>query len=518
MKRTAVRRVVWILVGLLVYAVLSALGVASNRAFAQAPTNPCGNVARGCSMQEARAACDAWVAYEQATNPQRNPVCQGPYTGVTGSNPWTGTGPGWFYGRRTGGVFFNSAFTNSDCPVGSVFRPDLGRCFDESECQARNQEEGFLNVGSVVKPFSSRCIAGCRYSSSDAQCTTVSGSVQQQCTGNFQWGASCTADPPGPDEPFIPSTYDTPEGTAEEVKKDQRCIPVSGQNVCLKKNGEVCYSSATTGRQFCWRTSETGEKNDDQTRQIRRAGENEIPPANPNLPSGDVLEKSGQSVTTTTTGSNSTTTTTTTNYVTQHGTQPGPGNDSEPDDGSGKEPGEGEDDKGDVTGGGDCEIPPIVRGGDPIAGAVLEQTWETRCAVEAGNAAKVTGDINKCHEPFTVEGTNANAVKLRAMREQICKEGERTENEGISTGLEAITNAMEGEYSVSDIWGDGSGTGDGISTTRYGGGGACPVIEVNIPVLGMTWTPPAFFCDLIAALRLLFLTVATIWALRIIGS
>lgn len=293
-----------------------------------------------------------------------------------------------------------------------------------------------------------------------------------------------------------------------------------GQSFCIKPSGEQCYT-ASNGREVCWSPNETGEKSDRNVLQKRNAGNTEIPPANPNLPNGDVLEKVGQSITTDTTrtqgNTSTTTTTTTTNYQTEFGTNPGTGDQGAPADGSGgDEGGEGDSDSGSVDGGGDCDSPPIVRGGDPVQAAVVNQTWATRCAVKAGNAAKVTGDVGDCKSPFTVEGDNANAVKLRAMREQICKEGERAENQGISDGLEGSINSMESEFT--SIFGDGSGQGAGsISTTRYGGGGSCPAISIEIP-WGGTWVPPPVFCDVIAALRLLFLAITTIVALRIIGS
>ena len=106
-------------------------------------------------------------------------------------------------------------------------------------------------------------------------------------------------------------------------------------------------------------------------------------------------------------------------------------------------------------------------------------------------------------------------AKLRAMREQICGEYARGEREGISGGLDAEITSMESEYD--SIFGEGSDPG-AISSTRYGGGGSCPVIEVTIPGIGTSWTPPPVFCSIIAALRLLFIAVATVWAVRIVGS
>lgn len=398
------------------------------------------------------------------------------------------------------------------CPAGTEWREDLKLCFDPSECMARNQQEGFGVP--TTRPWRDECIAGCKLAFDNSQgsvCTTLpNGSMS--CAGSLQWtGEQCSV-PPGAE----------PVEDAPPTRPDQAtCTPAgSGQSFCIKPSGEQCYS-ASNGREVCWRPNETGEKSDRDVLQKRNPGPTEIPPSNQNLPTGDTLEKSGDSVTTDTTrtqgNTSTTTTTTTTNYQTQYGTNPGTGDQGAPADGSGgDEGGEGDSESGSVDGGGDCDSPPIVRGGDPVQAAVVNQTWATRCAVKAGNAAKVTGDVGDCKSPFTVEGDNANAVKLRAMREQICKEGERAENQGISDGLEGSINAMESEFT--SIFGDGSGQGAGsISTTRYGGGGSCPAISIEIP-WGGTWVPPPVFCDVIAALRLLFLAITTIVALRIIGS
>lgn len=500
-KRTAVRRVVWIVVGVAAYAVLGVI----SEAVAQ---DACPPDAR-CEKEVAYSLCLAATGTADTERRREGPnecqdrpdqrrfICSFPGTSVTG-NPMN-YGCGYFY--------------YNNCPSGSEWREDLGKCFDPSECAARNTQPGFGVP--TTRPWRDNCIAGCKLAFDSNQgivCTTLpNGSMS--CAGSLQWTGDQCSVPPGAD----------PVEDAPPTRPDQAtCTPAgNGQSFCIKPSGEQCYS-ASNGREVCWRPNETGEKSDRDVLQKRNAGNTEIPPANPNLPNGDVLEKSGQSITTDTTrtqgNTSTTTTTTTTNYVTQYGTNPGTGDQGAPDDGSGgAEGGEGDSESGSIDGGGDCETPPVGRGGDAQLVAVVNQAWATRCAVEAGNAAKVTGDVADCSQPFTVEGDNANAHKLRAMREQICGESARGEREGISSGLEAEINAMEGEHSVSDIWGDGSDAGS-LVTTRYGGGGSCPVIEVTIPVIGQTWTAPPQFCSLIAALRLLFIAVATVWGLRIIGS
>lgn len=525
MKLTAVRRVVWIVVGLAVYALLSAFGVAQ-AAVCGVPTLAEAAASAGSSDTyeyegQARAACNS-IAQEVVDNVRgMNAVYEFSHCEATGLGGIRFIARYTSKNERLTNVCGRQEFSHSDssvsgwlwstpgCPGGGEWREDLKRCFDPSECMARNQQEGFGVP--TTRPWRDHCIAGCKLAFDGNQgvvCSTLpNGSVS--CGGSLQWtGDQCDL-PPGaePEEDVPPTRPDKATCTAAG----------DGQSFCIKPDGQQCYT-ASSGREVCWRPTETGEKSDRDVMQKRNPGPTEIPPSNLTLPTGDTLEKSGDSITTETTrtqgNTSSTTTTTTTNYQTQFGTNPGTGDEGAPADGSGgAEGGEGDSDEGSAEGGGDCDTPPIVRG-DAILGMVADQTWATRCAVEAGNAAKVTGDVGDCSQPFTVEGDNANAHKLRAMREQICMEGARGEREGISSGLDSEIAAMEGEHE--SIWGEPSDPGS-IVTTRYGGGGSCPQISVELPGVGV-WEPPASFCSLLAALRLLFITVATVWALRIIGS
>lgn len=524
-KRAAVRRIVWIVVGVAVYALLGWLNDA------RAQMKDCSLAGYGCTIEEAYAWAAAGIPIATnscLSNPPTQPRIVTPYhvqhfpaesrfivQGACEHDAWPHNGE---YTPKE--VSLRVGRYSSACPAGSTWNEDLNRCFDPAECHARNAMEGFAGVGQTVRPFSSRCIAGCRFAAADAQCTTVDGSIGQSCTGHYEWtGDQCSTNAPDPNDPHIPDTYETPEGAANESDKNEDCIAASGgQTYCKKRSGENCYT-ASTGREICWQPGETGEKSDHDVLQKVNAGDTAIPPANPNLPSGDTLNQKGDPITTRTSNASDPgreIVTTATNYETERGTNPGSGNQGQPTGGSsGKDSDEGE--KGSVSGGGSCDDPPIARGGDPVVVAIVDQTWATRCAVEAGNAAKVTGDVGDCSKPFVVEGSNANAVKLRAMREQICGEYAKGEREGVSSVLEGAIASMEGEFE--SIWGDGDDSGSGgIVTTRYGGGGSCPVIEVTLPITGQTWTPPPQFCSLIAGLRLLFIAVATVWALRIIGD
>lgn len=430
----------------------------------------------------------------------------------------------WRTAQGTTGGWFRSGDVNhgwvADCPPNSgEWNDDLKRCFDPDECLQRNGAANGMPAIETARPFSERCVAGCQLKmEGPGSCTSIVGQAgSKMCSGVFQYsGNACSAEPPGdPNEPPPP-----PES-------DETCTPVAsggGLQVCKGKNGQECVSTKS-GASICWGTHETGEKSIGNEQQARGPGNQEPTPTPPTPPETfDPAQKTPPVTTTTTTtnpnGSTTTTTTTTVSNGTTNGTTP-PGTPA-PIGGGGGGGGRGDDDEGDdgtASGGGDCDTPPVTTG-DAVTGMVATQAWATRCAVEAGNAAKVTGDVGDCSAPFTVEGENANAEQLRALRASICgpEETARHDVESMKSAADdhdaaiAVAEAEFGESVLIE-----SGDLPAISTTRYGGGGGCPVISIAMP-WGATWSPPAAFCDVVAALRLLFLAIATIWAIRIIGE
>jgi hypothetical protein len=405
------------------------------------------------------------------------------------------------------GQTYNVATNTCETPCDGVLQPD-GTC---KSCDDLNDEPGspFLE-GNIVRNYRSRCIGGCMLTMSGGGCTTTSvlGITTMTCSGSFRYTTSCSANPPPPEGP----SDDRPEPTEEPP---QDCVPAgAGQTFCRKRNGDECYN-ASTGRQICWKPGETGDKGDANVLQTRGPGTQPKPPSQPTTNAGDPYNPTGTPITNTTTTINNSTvtntiTTTTRNHTTGSGTNAKPTNDGESDDG--RDPQDGDPDGTTATGGGNCETPPIVSG-DAALNMVANQAWATRCAVEAGNAANVTGDVGDCQSPFTVEGDNANAEQLRAMRAMIC--GEENSNAADSDSLGNAADGMEPGEGDSVFAGDGSG--GTLSTSRFGGGGACPDISFTLPT-GGTFTTPPQMCSILAALRLLFLAIATIWAIRIIGS
>lgn len=412
------------------------------------------------------------------------------------------------------GLSWDEATKKCACPAGSVAQPD-GSC---KSCEDLNGEPGSPSrSGVVVRPFAERCVSGCQLKMTEGWCVTLGGvgGGEMMCTGQYLYtGQSCSADPAPPEGPEDP---DAPE---PEEEPDKLCKPLgAGQTVCVKPNGDQCYTATRTGRQICWKPGETGEKGDGPTLQTRGPGTSPTPPSSPTTSAGDPYVEAGDPMTTTASGRGGangglTIVTTAQNHETENGTNAKPEDSGEPEDGApdgGNVP--GEDDGTSATGGGDCSTPPIVSG-DAALNMVANQAWATRCAVEAGNAANVTGDVGDCSSPFSVEGTNANAEQLRALRASIC--GEQAQRESDAEVLGNAADALEPGEGDS-VFADGPDEGGpGISLSRFGGGGGCPTLPFEIPGVGSIDTTQ--FCNYVAMLRLLILAIATIWALRIVGS
>src|SRR5690606_16936456 len=162
---------------------------------------------------------------------------------------------------------------------------------------------------------------------------------------------------------------------------------------------------------------------------------------------------------------------------------------SEPPDGTGSPAGDGDsDDEGSVTGGVDCDEPPVVEG-DPILANIVLQTWGTRCAAESLNAVHSTGDINDCAQVFTVEGPEGdpNIAQLTAMRAEICpNEMVGVEGEAGATGDYGLgTDAEEATLKAGMVQEGEEQGGDGLDDSGWGFSRTCPQVP-TVDVMGVT--------------------------------
>lgn len=300
-------------------------------------------------------------------------------------------------------------------------------------------------------------------------------------------------------------------------KKDEYCHQSGSYNICKSKD-KTCISTAS-GFRTC--ASDTANQqghiktNNPRTEAASISAPNTPPNAPSNRP-GENWQPSGG--TTNITNNNTGNTTNTQNYNNQgtpNGNQPTPGDGSGPGQGGSNGNGDGDgdggkEDGGTATGGGDCKTPPVTTG-DAVLGMVASQAWATRCAVEAGNSAKVTGDVGDCKSAFSVEGDTVQANQLRAMRAQICG-GAPGDGQG---------NGGDPHSGAEDVDGPGKWTWkfdeDVIDTSGFGGGG-CPQLGTldfgrfgAFSLDGVTW-----WCQLIAAIKTVMLLLGMFISFRIV--
>lgn len=340
------------------------------------------------------------------------------------------------------------------------------------------------------------CLNGCGYEPvQQASGTTVDGKSMwvTDSAGLAPTGQACGA-PPDISDPKTPGD----------------CEPVPGQTMCVKKDGSLCATAARTGKKLCWKAGETGQKTTGDMLGIKQAGSQHTAP-NLQLPSGDTLiqDQAPKAVTNTTVkdGSTSTINSNVATYTTQNGTDAGSADQAD---------GEEGDEKGNsASGGGDCESPPIVTG-DEALGMVANQAWATRCAVEAGNATKVTGDVGDCASSFSVEGTTAEAHQLRAMRAEWCGDGPGWAKPKNGEGSNADPHAGADGKDGPGLWGLNIG-GDLLDASGFSGG-SCPQLGMlDLGPLGQISLDAAtWWCPLIAALGAVMLLMGTFISFRIL--
>ncbi|RDY67518.1 hypothetical protein DX912_09630 [Lysobacter soli] len=146
---------------------------------------------------------------------------------------------------------------------------------------------------------------------------------------------------------------------------------------------------------------------------------------------------------------------------------------------------------------------------------VATQAWATRCAVEAGNAAKVTGDIGDCAQAFTVEGTNANAQQLRAMRAQICGDDTNGNKRPDWTETNGTEEPAPGEGDDEPGFVAKTFSLDNLDSSGFlGGAGSCPqmgVVDLSFTQVDLSnaswWCPFVTMCRGILLLMGFFISV-----------
>lgn len=319
--RTVVRRVVYVVVAL----VLAWVGI--GRAQAQ-DYSGCYNVALQGSACPHKG--DAYTNAEAAANDRNARLypTQGYQVEFHSEGVQSGTHLVVYYGiKNPGGGYVDTTYRtwpkDAGCPAGTEWDESSKTCHDPQECLSKPPLGETIIRGGQFQA----CSGGCVFEP-NAPLTIAVGDGAGAFTVSSGWeptGAACTVG----------------EATPAPSDQPQECVPVGGQTMCVKPDGDHCYS-AGTGRQICWDPGETGEKTDGPVKQRRDPGETPQPPTPPT--NGDTLEQQGEPIKTVTSGGGRNITTITSNYGTASGADAGGSNQGQT--GTGDGDGEGDDGEG----------------------------------------------------------------------------------------------------------------------------------------------------------------------------
>lgn len=293
--------------------------------------------------------------------------------------------------RSTECAYYETYSYTTGCTAGTSWQEDTHSCRNpDAECaaikaQENDPESSGYNPETEIstRAGGTSCIGGCTWTCiGSCQSTTVNG-ILAGVRGHFGFtGKSCAVAPESP----VPATK--PTKPTEPVCK----AASANQTYCERQDGKKCYT-ASTGRQICWNSGETGSKTDGTTAQARCAGTANCPA--PTAPPGDTLTANGppvQTVSTNTQVTNTngttsstttgTTTTTVNNYTTTYGTNAGTSDQGEPAGSSGGTDQVGGE-TGTVAGDGSCDQDYVVTGGDPVANKILYEIHRQNCEARA---------------------------------------------------------------------------------------------------------------------------------------
>lgn len=347
------------------------------------------NAAAGWQVRNTKPACKTWT----------NGSAKG-YEG-DGSTQRSMNGTTWYTDHQGAGHIFNY---DIPCATGEQVVSDGAggyKCDDPNKrCLALN--DGIKNQGPVPRTWTSMCLAsGCNAVLDDPTVTTISGTSTTIYRGTLRYTGACGTTP-SPDDP------DWDGGNDDNKPRPECAAAGSGQTMCIKPNGDHCYS-ASTGRQICWRPGETGDKGDGGVNQHRNPGPTEQPPPSP---PDDTYTKNGDSITTNTTNTTTNITTTTTNYTLNNGTEP-PGVDQSGEPGGtgstgGQDDGEGDKELLTQIAANTKGTNDFLRGGNPsdypdTSGGATSGTVTDTAYGDTGFDSSGYGWARSCPGPTTVE-------------------------------------------------------------------------------------------------------------------
>jgi len=380
-----------------------------------------------------------------------------------------------------------------------------------NNCSTRSALGSGVVGGTGAFDGKSTCDNGCKFSGGSNQGLTIEmgGKTWALTDGMTPTGGTCTAGEVG-----------TP--TAVE---DDDCVPQGTLTQCVKPDGRVC-TKASTGKMFCYGTSENGAKSSgNEATVITPDGVEAKPPTTPPANGGEWVKAGQGSITTTKDGV--TTTKNVTTYVSNYGTQ---GTNSGA---------EGDKDKGDkdaptASTGAGCEMASFQCSDmSSVECNQLIQTFYARC-----RGKQINGGAN-CDAPPTCEGNSTDCFIGQQLWKFRCDGKEATDSDGTSLStFDAQVNSEgegtdepdaahmpmgNGNTADMGIWeektvGGAEDLGKLNASGFLGGSGSCPqlpTVNVGGGSLKFNLNP---ICDLLRNVGIMVMALAYWLAYRIIAK
>ncbi|KTF34230.1 A coat protein [Xanthomonas vesicatoria] len=391
--------------------------------------------------------------------------------------------------------------------------------WDEGQtCESLNASAPLGDSGANLAQAPSTCYGGCKVAgtpiSGQAGGVTTYGMVNRYYTGDVCSTQNNSNAP-------IDAKQEVQEQTKE---KPPECVGLgSGQTGCMKQNGDYC-ATASTGKTFCWKPSETGKKTDgDDSQGKTPKGDPVTPPPIP-PPDGEWQRTDGHQQTTCV--NNTCTTYNVTNYVkvpsgsskngTGDNTVDGSGNTS----GNGTKPGNDKqgdkDSKDSATDSGNCNASPICVG-DTLKCLQLKFTWKIQCNTDRGEVtAGVTcsdGDVPVCAGKSCKSAEYSQVLQAWRTRCGLEKERDAAKADSDRGSADAAGDDEKGE--VAKLWASDGKPGPHFDQTRLSIGGG-DLLGGNIDIMGTPFTLNAQFYDALSIIKKIVIASAMVAAFVIL--
>lgn len=357
----------------------------------------------------------------------------------------------------------------------------------------------------------STCDNGCSFSGGTHSGVTVT-------MGGKTWGLTDGMTPTG-------SVCNAGEVGGPKPVTDDDCVPQGTLTQCVKPDGRVC-TKASTGKMFCYGTSENGAKSSgNEATVITPDGVESKPPSTPPANGGEWV-KAGEGSITTTDKNGNTVTKNVTTYVSNYGTQ-GSNSGAEGD----KEKG---DDKAPTASTGvGCDAPSFQCSDmSSVECNQLIQTWYLRC-----KGKQINGGAN-CDAPPQCEGNSTDCFIGLQLWQFRCDgkdavladgaSGDQFDQQSASDGdgtdePDALHMPGNGNTADMGIWEEKTvgGPEDLLkldATGFLGGSGTCPQlprVSIGASSLSLNLNP---ICDLLRNVGIMVMALAYWLAYRIIAK